>query len=103
MSSWYEDGPEVREALGQVQRDDHAALLDVTLNQVLQPNRMAWAERFLLMALWSKGSTETKHRNRARELIAVAHALAGDAPLGAIPIMALIALQTVRETLEGGW
>ncbi len=103
MSSWYEDGPGVREALGQVQRDDHAALLDVTLNQVLQPNRMAWAERFLLMALWSESSAEAKHRNRARDLVVVAHALAGDGPLGAIPIMALIALQTVRETLEGGW
>lgn len=103
MLSWFEDGPSVREALKDVQRDDRDALLDVTLNQILAPNRMAWAERFLLMALWSQGSTETKYRNRARELVVVAHALAGGEPLGAIPIMALIALQTVREALEGGW
>jgi len=33
----------------------------------------------------------------------VAHALTTDQPLGNIPIMAVIATQTVRATLLGAW
>jgi hypothetical protein len=33
----------------------------------------------------------------------VAHALAGETPLAAIPIMSVIAGQTVRAVLAGAW
>jgi hypothetical protein len=103
LSSWYEDGPNVRQALAKLPRGDRVGMIGVALNDILPPRRMEWAERFLLMAMWSQASLEAKYRNRARELIAVAYALTRDGPLGRIPVMGLIAMQTVREAVEGGW
>jgi hypothetical protein len=102
LSSWYEDGPEVRKALTEPRRN-RAAMLEVALEEVLPPHRADWAERFLLMALWSEASAEARYRARAPELIATAYALTTDAPLETIPVMALIARQTVGEAIDGSW
>ena len=48
-------------------------------------------------------AAEAKQRARARDLVLVAHALAGDHPLEEIPVMAMIAANTVRAMLLGGW
>jgi hypothetical protein len=55
------------------------------------------------MALWSQVAAEAKHRAKARDLVLIAHALVGDGPIGAIPAMSIIALNTVRAMLLGGW
>jgi hypothetical protein len=103
IGSWFEDGPEVSKTLGKLARTDRAGMLAVVTNEILPPERPVWAERFLLMALWAHASTEPKFRNRAADLVVVAHALLGDDPLESVPIMGLIAVQTVRAFLEGGW
>jgi hypothetical protein len=103
IGSWFEDGPEVSKKLGRLARTDRTGMLAVVTNEVLPPERPVWAERFLLMALWAHASTEPKYRNRAPDLVAVAHALLGDEPIESVPIMGLIAVQTVRAFLEGGW
>lgn len=102
LASWYEDGPEVRKALTEPRRS-RAAMLEAAMDDILPPHRMEWAERFLLMALWCEASAEARYRGRAPELIAIAHALTTDAPLDTIPVMGLIARQTVNEAIEGGW
>jgi hypothetical protein len=101
FSSWFEDGPQVKQVLAQVPRTDQIAMLALVMNEILPDKRADWAERFLMMALWSaaRGDAGVK----TRDLVLVAHGLVGDGPIGAIPAMAIIALQTVRATLLGAW
>jgi hypothetical protein len=103
IGSWFEDGPKVRDALAPLSRNDMAGMVDVVMNDVLPPTRALWAERFVLMAMWCQAAVDAKYRSRARDLIPVAHALTGETPLSDIPIMGLIAGQTVRAVLEGAW
>ena len=103
FSSWFEDGPEVRQALAKVPRTDQAGMIAVVMDDILPNKRPVWAERFLMMALWSQAANDAIQRARARDLILVAHRLVGDEPLGAIPAMSVIAMQTVRSTLLGAW
>jgi hypothetical protein len=103
FSSWFEDGPQVQQALAKVPRTDQIAMIGLVMNDILPDKRLAWSERFLMMALWSGAAEDAKQQVKARDLVLVAHALVGDGPIGAIPVMAIIALQTVRATLLGGW
>jgi hypothetical protein len=73
------------------------------MTEILPAKRAEWAERFLVLALWCQAAAEAKQRARARDLVLVAHALAGEDPLGEIPMMAVIAANTVRAMLLGGW
>jgi hypothetical protein len=103
IGSWFEDGPQVRDALAPLSRRDMAGMVNVVMNEVLPPTRTRWAERFVLMAMWCQAAVDAKYRGRARDLIPVAHALAGETPLAAIPMMGVIAGQTVRAVLAGAW
>ncbi|HEX4369559.1 MAG TPA: hypothetical protein VH023_22170 [Rhodopila sp.] len=103
FSSWFEDGPMVQKALAKLSRTDRSGMVAVVMTDILPPRRADWAERFLMMALWSQAASEAKQRVKARDLMLVAHGLTGDGPIGAIPVMAVIAMQTVRATLLGGW
>jgi len=103
IASWFEDGPQVQKALAKLARTDKLGMVAAVLTGILPDKRAAWAERFLLMAMWYQAGGEAKQRARGRDMAQVAHALAGDGPLGAIPIMAVIAMQTVRAALLGGW
>ena len=103
IGSWFEDGPEVSKILSKLPRTERAGMLGLVMSEILPPERPVWAERFLLMALWAQASTEAKYRTRARDLVVAAHALLGDEPLEAVPVMGLIGVQTVRAFLEGGW
>jgi len=103
IGSWFEDGPEVSKALGALPRTDRIGMTALVLTEILPPERLVWGERFLLMALWAQASRESKYRDRAGDLAVVARALLGDEPIGSVPIMAVIAMQTVRAFLEGGW
>ena len=103
FGSWFEDGPQVQKALAKLPRTDRVGMTALVMTDILPNKRADWAERFLMMALWSQAAGEAKQRAKARDLVLVTHALAGDGPLGAIPVMAVIAMQTVRATLLGAW
>jgi hypothetical protein len=103
IASWFEDGPDVSKTLSRLPKADRPGMTGLVLKEILPARREAWAERFLLMAMWSQASAEAKYRNRVRELIVVAHTLLSDAPMESIPAMGMIALQTVRAFQEGGW
>jgi hypothetical protein len=76
-------------------------MVKVVMNDILSEKRAEWAERFLMMALWS--ASDAGRRTRTRDLVLVAHALVGEQPIDTIPMMSIIALNTVRATLLGGW
>jgi hypothetical protein len=101
--SWFEDGPQVQQALAKLPRTDRLGMTALVLTEILPEKRAVWAERFLMMALWHEAAADAKQRAKARDLVLVAHALTGDGPVGEIPIMAVIAMQTVRATLLGAW
>ena len=103
FSSWFEDGPLVQKTLAKVPRTDRMGMIRLVMTEILPAKRAEWAERFLVLALWCQAAAEAKQRARARDLVLVAHALAGDAPVGEIPMMGVIAANTVRAMLLGGW
>lgn len=103
FSTWYEDGPQVQQALAKLPRTDQARMVAAVMSEILPDRRAEWAERFLMMALWSQAAGEARQRGKARDLVLVAHALAGDGPLDTVPIMGVIAAQTVRAMLLGAW
>jgi predicted alpha/beta hydrolase family esterase len=73
------------------------------MDDILTSEREKWAERFLVLALWYEAATDAKQRLRARDAVLVAHALTSDTPIETIPVMTLIAAQTVRAMLLGAW
>jgi hypothetical protein len=103
FSSWFEDGPLVQKALAKLPRTNRAGMIALVLTEILPAKRAEWTERFLVLALWCQAAAEARQRVRARDLVLVAHALASDRPLGEIPMMAVIAANTVRAMLLGGW
>jgi hypothetical protein len=103
FATWFEDGPQVQKALAKLPRTNKIEMVAVVMTEILPAKRGEWAERFLMLAKWCQAAAEAKQRARARDLILVAHALTGEEPVGAIPIMSVIAMQTVRATLLGGW
>ena len=103
FGSWFEDGPQVQKALSKLPRTDRIGMIALVMTDILPAKRAAWAERFLVLALWCQAAAEAKQRAKARDVVLVAHAVAGDEPLNAIPVMAMIAANTVRATLLGGW
>ena len=103
FGSWFEDGPQVQKTLASSARTDRKGMVKLVMSEILPRRRDDWTERFLILALLSRASAEARQRARARDLVLVAHALAGDGPLEAIPAMGLIAQQTVQAMLLGGW
>jgi hypothetical protein len=103
FGSWFEDGPMVQKTLAKLPRTDRIGMVALVMSEILPHKRADWAERFLMMALWLEAANDAKQRAKARDLVLIAHALAGDEPLGTIPVMAIIAMQTVRATLLGAW
>ncbi len=101
FGSWFEEGPDVQKALATFSRTDYAGMISAVINDVLPTKRAAWAERFLMLALWCAASPGTRSPSRGPMLIA--HALTGDVPIGGIPAMTMIAAQSVRAKLLGGW
>ena len=101
--SWFEDGPNVRDALAGFARTDRTGMMAAVLNQILPATRGEWAERFALMAMWCEGAVDPQYRERAADLIPVAHALTGDVPISEIPVMRVIAEQTLMAVITGAW
>jgi hypothetical protein len=103
LGSWFEDGPQVQKALAKLPRTDRTRMMAAVMSDILPDKRAEWTERFLMVALWSQAATDKAQQAKAADLVQVAYALAGDAPLESIPAMELIADQTVRGVLLGGW
>jgi hypothetical protein len=101
--SWFEDHQEVHRLIATVPRTDNQAAIKLVLAQILPSQRMAWAERFLLIALWCRAAYSMAHRAWARDFITLAHTVAGAAPLESIPVMRRIAEQTVLTARISGW
>ncbi len=102
-TSWFEDNPTVRRVIAKVPRRDNVGAARLVLSEILTGSRMAWAERFLLMALWCQAATTQAHRVWTRDFVILTHALTGTRPLETIPIMTSIATQTVMAARTGGW
>jgi hypothetical protein len=102
-ASWFEDDQTVRQVIAKVPRRDNAGATRLVLNEILPKSRMAWAERFLLMALWSEASTTKAHQAWAADFIVLTHTLTTDRPLDTVPIMAWIATQTVMAARTSAW
>jgi hypothetical protein len=103
FGSWFEDGPQVQKALAKLPRTDKGRLIAVVLGDILPAQRAKWTERYLILALWCQAAADAKQRVHMRDAVVVAHALAGDGKLDDIPAMGVIAAQTVRAMLLGGW
>ena len=102
-ASWLEDTPGVRRVIARLPRRDTVGATRLVLNEVLPATRMAWAERFLLMALWCQSATTKAHRDWAADFVVLTHAVASNTPLESIPIMTGIAAQTVMAARTSGW
>lgn len=101
--SWFEDHQDVHRLIATVPRTDNPGAVRLVLEQVLPANRLAWAERFLLVALWCQGASSPAHRGWARDFIVLAHAVAGSDPLDNIGPMRRIAEQTVLTARTAAW
>jgi hypothetical protein len=103
ISSWFEDGPQVQEALSPLPRTNRTGLMNVTLSQILPPTRERWTERFLLMALWCEAVGDVGQHSRAIDYLLVAQALTTDMSMADIPAMQIIATHTVNAALLAPW
>jgi hypothetical protein len=103
FATWFEEGPHVQKALAKLPRTDRVGMMAAVMTDVLPARRAEWAERFLVLALWCQAAAEARQRTRARDVVLVAHALASDRPLETIPMMEVIAANTVRAMLLGAW
>lgn len=102
-ASWFEDDQTVRQVIAKRPRKDNAGAVALVMNEILPGSRMAWAERFLLMAMWCQAAAAKAHRVWAKDFVILSHALTGAMPLAAIPIMNNIATRTVMAARTSGW
>ncbi len=102
-ASWFEDSKAVRQVIAKVPRKDTAGAARLVLNEVLPGTRLAWAERFLLMAMWCQAATTKAYRGWTTEFTVLTHALTSEVPLKTIPVMNRIAQQTVMAAHSSGW
>jgi hypothetical protein len=101
--SWFEDDAEVRELLADARQHDVNDAAHRLLEGVMDQRRDAWAERFLLTALWARAVRAGQPpalgaSARAvtwRDLVVLAHEVLSGRPLRDIPVMAEIAERTV--------
>jgi len=73
------------------------------LAEVITKSRAAWAERFLLLALWARASKAPAMRSRWPDFAILAHLLCGDRSLDEIPLMVAIAQRSVEVARSGLW
>ncbi len=101
--SWFEDHQSVHRLIATVPPSDRATAVQRVLDEVLATTRTAWAERFLLIAMWCSAAASLTHRNWTSDFIILAQSVAGSEPLDTIPVMVRIAEQTVLSARSTGW
>jgi len=99
--SWFEDDPEVRQAVEQARGRDRAKLAAFLLQGVIARRRDRWAEIVLRTALWMREAPEAADL-RWRELAIVAKALADGRDMTEIGLMRDIALRTIAVLGDAG-
>ncbi len=98
--SWYEGGPLIEK---RYRKMAPATAVKRLLHEELEAHRLAWAEKFLLVALCCKASQDPAYRVHTEELLIVAKALTSDEPVASIPAMQLIADTSVAAASYRGW
>ena len=92
--SWFEDDPQVAQAVERARGRDRAKLADYLLQSVIARHRDRWAEIVLRTALWMREAPEAADLCW-RELAIVAKALADGRDMTEIGLMRDIALRTI--------
>jgi hypothetical protein len=92
--SWFEDDPQIAQAVERARGRDRAKLADYLLQTVIARHRDRWAEIVLRTALWMLEAPEVANLCW-RELAIVAKALADGWDLTEIGLMRDIALRTI--------
>ena len=101
--SWFEDDSVVDEKLEELllkaEYDDPEMLINLTINDILEPRRTEWLERLVLTTVWLKAAK--KPPVPWEQMCHVAAAVAAvDTPLQQIPLMRTIAEHTVGAYLS---
>lgn len=91
-SSWFEDDIAVEKVIQKNKTSKH--LKNIVLEQILEPRRQKWAQRFLWMALWAKETTDKKDTLWC-DLAIMANEIYNGRPLKDIPIFTTISAETV--------
>jgi hypothetical protein len=99
--SWFEDDPQVRQAVQQARGRDRAKLAIFLLQSVIARRRDRWAEIVLRTALWMREAPEAADLCW-RELAIVAKALADGRDMTEIGLMRDIASRTIAALGHGG-
>jgi hypothetical protein len=110
-NSWFEDDAEAREAIMAAKQQDVGVAARRLLDGVIEQRRGAWAERFLLTALWARAVKAGQPPPlgagaRAitwRDLVLLAHQVLSASALRDVPVMVEIAERTVVAARSGGW
>src|SRR5713226_8160022 len=98
---WFEDDPQVRQAVQQARGRDRAKLAIFLLQSVIVRRRDRWAEMLLRTALWMREAPETANLCW-RELAIVAKALADGRDMTEIGLMRDIASRTIAALGNAG-
>jgi hypothetical protein len=99
--SWFEDDPQVRQAVQQARGRDRAKLAIFLLQSVIARHRDRWAEIVLRTALWMREAPEAADLCW-RELAIVAKALADGRDMTEIGLMRDIASRTIAALGNAG-
>jgi hypothetical protein len=101
--SWFLDDADIRAIVKRAPRRDTSAAVQRLLAEAMPQRRQEWAERFLLLALWSQAATDRSQRARANDFIILAHSLCDDRDPTTIPLMIAIAKHTVEVARIARW
>ena len=99
--SWFEDDPQVAQAVDRAHGRDRAKLADYLLQSVIARRRDRWAEIVLRTALWMREAPQAADLCW-RELAIVAKALADGRDMTEIGLMRDIALRTIAVLRDAG-
>jgi hypothetical protein len=99
--SWFEDDPQVTQAVERARGRDRAKLADYLLQSVIARHRDRWAEIVLRTALWMREAPQAADLCW-RELTIVAKALADGRDMTEIGLMRDIALRTIAVLRDTG-
>jgi hypothetical protein len=98
--SWFEDDPTVQDVLARCVEEDFETRIQRVLDEVIEPRKAKWAERFSETALWLKEGA-TPDPDWARFAI-LAQELAAGRRAADTPLLEEIAVTTI-EAAEGGF
>jgi hypothetical protein len=99
--SWFEDGPQIAQAVDRARGRDRAKLATFLLQGVIARHRDRWAEIVLRTALWMREAPQAADLCW-RELAIVAKALADGRDMTEIGLMRDIALRTIAVLGDAG-